>query len=95
MKAQKQLDEFEKLVTTEQLRQCELMPIRGDFDLKHLCTIHLYIFCDVYPFAGTIRDEIISKDGFTFAVPQFIHTQAVEIFGQLKSEKFLEGLVQA
>lgn len=27
-------------------------PIHGNFDKKHLCDIHKYLFEDIYPFAG-------------------------------------------
>lgn len=89
---QDELDEFEKLVTTQRLIDCALTPIRGRFDLRHLCMIHRYIFQDVYPFAGKVREESISKGGFLFALPEHIHSQGAEIFGQLKAENQLKGL---
>lgn len=32
-----------------------------------LATIHRYLFCDIYPFAGKMREVNISKGGFRFA----------------------------
>lgn len=34
---------------------------------KGLCQIHAYLFKDLYPFAGQVRDKNISKGGFRFA----------------------------
>lgn len=36
-------------------------PVKGHFTINHLCAIHKYLFGDIYPFAGYIRREIISK----------------------------------
>lgn len=36
-------------------------PIQGKFDLKHLQSIHKYIFQDVYEWAGKIRKVDIAK----------------------------------
>ncbi|WP_229692080.1 Fic/DOC family protein [Paenibacillus radicis (ex Gao et al. 2016)] len=66
-------------------------PCLGSFDLKHLKAIHHYIFQDIYPFAGQIRDEDISK-GFYFAPSQYILLQAKEIFRKLREESYLVGL---
>lgn len=37
LRTQIELDEFEKLVSTQKLIDCALTPIRGRFDLRHLC----------------------------------------------------------
>lgn len=49
---QKQLDAYERLVTADRLRILALKPLKGSFNLRHLCAIHRFIFKDVYPFAG-------------------------------------------
>lgn len=67
------------------LRILELLdkPIQGEFDLKHLQTIHKYIFQDLYEWAGEIRKVDIAK-GNMFCDVKFIQSQADEIFGKLK-----------
>lgn len=66
-------------------------PVRGSYDLPHLCDIHRRIFGDIYDWAGQIRTVAISK-GSLFCLPQFIESSAAEIFGQLRDERFLRGL---
>lgn len=50
-------------------------PIQGKFDLKHLQSIHYYIFQDVYEWAGKIRKVDIAK-GNMFCNVKFIEKQA-------------------
>lgn len=92
LKEQAQLDAFERIVTTERLSVLQLRPLKGSFDKKHLCEIHTFIFKDVYPFAGTLRDEDIAKGNFGFATARFLHEQTDELLSQLKQEYFLQDL---
>ncbi|MFC4768386.1 Fic/DOC family protein [Effusibacillus consociatus] len=87
-----QLERFEKYATTARLHQLNLKPINGNFDFKHLSKIHWFIFQDVYPFAGKVRDEDISKGNFRFALPQYIYSEADRIIGELKQDNYLKGL---
>ena len=86
-----QLNKAEKQLTM--LRILELLehPVKGSFDLKHLQSIHRYIFQDIYQWAGKIRKVDIAK-GNMFCNVMFIESQAAEIFGKLKKEKYLQGL---
>ena len=45
------------------IKQLELLqnPIAGNLTKTHLFNIHKFIFEDIYPFAGKIRREKISK----------------------------------
>lgn len=45
------------------IKQMELLknPIKGNFSKAHFMNIHKFIFDDIYPFAGKIRREQISK----------------------------------
>lgn len=91
-KEQKQLDAYERMVTAERLRILGLRPLKGKFDLKHLCAIHKFIFKDVYPFAGKLRDEDISKGNFRFATARFLPEQTNYLLNKLKEENFLKEL---
>lgn len=91
-KEQAQLDAFERMVTVERLRALYLRPLKGKFDKKHLCDFHKFIFRDVYPFAGKIRDEDISKGNFRFATARFLHEQTDELLNKLRQEGFLKEL---
>jgi cell filamentation protein len=85
------LKEAEALYSAQRLLELAAEPIEGNLDLKHLQNIHQYIFQDIYPFAGLIRDENIFKDKTPFAQSQYIIPFATELFEKLKSEKYFES----
>lgn len=87
-----QLKKFETIMTAVRIAELQKNPIVGNFDLKHLQQIHKYIFQDVYPFAGELREENIAKGSFQFAHATFLKDQASELFKQLKEENHLKGL---
>lgn len=87
-----ELKRYEAIVTKERLAQLALKPVQESFDLEHLKSIHRFIFKDVYPFAGKLREEDIAKDFFTFAQTQHIETSARDLFSQLRNEGFLKGM---
>lgn len=86
-----QLGRLEKRLTMLRILELIDKPIQGKFDLKHLQSIHKYIFQDVYEWAGKIRKVDIAK-GNMFCNVRFIESQAEEIFGKLKEENYLKGL---
>ncbi len=93
LREQKQLDAFERLVTADRLRLLGLRPVKGNYNLKHLCDIHKFIFKDVYFFAGKLRDEDISKGSFRFAHVKFIVPKANRLLRELRRENYLKGLL--
>lgn len=92
IKKQEQLNKFERIATANRIMQLEDKPIAGKFDLKHLQEIHKYIFQDVYPFAGQIREVDIAKQNTLFCKSQFIPDMAKDIFQSLRKEKLLLNL---
>ena len=86
-----QLRRLEKQLTMLRILELVDKPIQGKFDLKHLQSIHRYIFQDIYEWAGKIRKVDIAK-GNMFCNVKFIESQAEKIFGKLKEENYLQGL---
>ncbi|MGI8313638.1 Fic/DOC family protein [Halobacillus mangrovi] len=86
IKNDKQLQAMETILSTQRLSELQEKPITGDLDLRHLQKIHAYLFGDLYPFAGEIRTENITKDGFSFAQARFIKEASVSLFEQLMKE---------
>ncbi|WP_237417078.1 MULTISPECIES: Fic family protein [Halobacillus] len=86
IKDEKQLTALETMFTAQRLAELQSTPVEGDFDLRHLQRIHARLFSDLYPFAGEIRTENITKDGFSFAQARFIYDAAEPIFQQLMRE---------
>ena len=85
------LSEAERKLTMLRISDLIDNPIKGEFDLKHLQTIHKYIFQDIYDWAGEIRTVDIAKQNM-FCKVQCINNQSSIIFENLKKENFLIGL---
>lgn len=64
----------------------------GDFSIEHFLNIHKFLFDDIYPFAGLLRNENIAKDNFRFAEWEYIEQELKNLLAQLSYEAYLEGL---
>ena len=64
-------------------------PIRGRFTKTHLFRIHRFIFEDIYPFAGRIRRESISKGDTQFYPPDLIEKQLDRLFTRIRQQNML------
>jgi len=86
----------ETLKTAEEeitlIKQMELLknPINGNFTKSHLMNIHKFIFEDIYPFAGKIRREQISKADTLFYPPNLIGRELDKVFAKTKAENMLK-----
>ncbi len=69
----KLLEDIDRTYSTYKLSKMYLRKFTGNFDVDHYLDIHKYIFGDLYGFAGSIRNENISKSGITFCRPKFIN----------------------
>jgi cell filamentation protein len=83
------LEEADSRYSTQRLLELQTNPIEGNFDLDHLKNIHYYIFQDLYYFAGKLREEDIIKGNTHFAKYQYIETNAIKLFKELKEENYL------
>lgn len=88
LRDQELLDIFERNRSALRLMELQAKPIPGNFDMKHLQTIHKHLFQDVYPFAGNIRTVNIGKDNFWFANGPSISFMAENTFNALKENNF-------
>lgn len=79
----------EEITLIKQMRLLE-EPIKGNFTKTHLKNIHKFIFEDIYPFAGKIRRERISKADTMFYPPELIDRELDKLFSKIKEEKLLE-----
>lgn len=85
------LREVERKLTSIRILDLIREPLRGNFDLKHLCDLHFYIFQDLYTWAGELRKVDIAK-GNIFCKTIFLKDQSDAIFGEIKKENYLRGL---
>ena len=74
------------------IKQMELLknPIKGNFTKAHLMNIHKFIFEDIYPFAGKIRREQISKSDTMFYPPNLIDRELDKVFAKIKEKNMLK-----
>ena len=74
------------------IKQMELLknPIKGNFSKAHLMNIHKFIFEDIYPFAGKIRREQISKADTMFYPPDLIDRELDKLFTKIKEKNMLK-----
>ena len=74
------------------IKQMELLknPIKGNFSKAHFMNIHKFIFEDIYPFAGKIRREQISKADTMFYPPNLIDRELDKVFAKIKGKNMLK-----
>lgn len=65
-------------------------PIKGRFTKTQLMNIHRFLFEDIYPFAGHIRREQISKGDTMFFPPHLINQELDKVFSKLHNENMLQ-----
>lgn len=82
-------DVEEKFVAIKQLVLFQ-KPIPGRFTINHLLRIHRFLFEDVYPFAGHIRQEQISKGETLFFPPDLIKRELRRVFGEIHETGMLQ-----
>ena len=91
----KTLEKEEKEITLKKLTYLELFPIDGKFDINHLKAIHMFLFSDIYPFAGKFRtcslakktqfyDPSIIEDELKKIPNEKVHSIAVENIKNIK-----------
>ena len=78
----------EEFVSVKQLILLQ-EPLRGYFSKTHLMRIHRFLFEDVYPFAGKIRREQISKGDTMFYPPSMINRELTRVSEMIHRSGFL------
>ena len=91
---EKLLHKYEAKITAAKSLALRQKGITGNFDMEHFKEIHRYLFEDIYPFAGKLRDENISKGEFRFAGFEYIEQELKRLLMELKEENYLEGLTK-
>ena len=86
------LAEADTEYSAQRLLELDAQPIKSTFTLNHLQSIHKYIFQDIYPFAGKLRLEDISRGNTMFARSQYIKSYLTSILAELKNENYIRGL---
>ncbi len=79
------LKSFEEEIVSAKTYALIQNPIPGKFTKTHLFHIHKFLFGDIYPFAGHIRKEQISKGDTMFYPPGAIDSALKELFVKIKA----------
>ena len=79
------LKEAENLIVRKKLAYLYLNPIDGDFDKKHLCAIHNFIFNEIYYFAGELRNCSMQKETM-FMLPDDIGKNLELVLKQMNDD---------
>ena len=72
----------EKSISLKKLAYLELFPIDGKFDINHLRAIHMFLFSDIYPFAGKFRTCSLAKKT-QFYDPSIIEDELKKVLDKL------------
>lgn len=88
------LKELETVYTLLRLSELKLKKPADPLDMDAFIDIHRAILQDIYPFAGELRKEMISKGSSSFAHPDHIEVQMHRIFNELKEENYLKDLTR-
>ena len=90
------LNTAERQITALKIAKLEESPVKGNFDLKHIKSIHKFIFGDIYDWAGQIRrGDFLIKGDSIFCRAMFIENMSADIHTKLKADNFLCGLEKA
>lgn len=89
---EKVLQTYEAKITAAKSLGLRQQGITGSFDKKHFLAIHEYLFEDIYPFAGKLREENIAKGNFRFAQWEYIEVELEKLLTNLKNENYLANL---
>ncbi|MBX0314514.1 Fic/DOC family protein [Planococcus glaciei] len=89
---EEKLKELETVYTLFRLSELKINKPADPLDREAFLDIHRSILKDVYPFAGELRQEMISKGSSSFAHPKFIEPELYKIFEELAEENYLKDL---
>jgi len=88
IREEKRLMQLDAILTAQRLSELEIDAMTGDFSFEHLKQIHYYLFQDIYPFAGKLRTENISKGSFSFSPAYHLEESSFELFSRIQNQSW-------
>jgi len=93
IKDYEKLAEIEQTITFAKDVDFDNNPIKGKFDLDHICKIHEYLFGDIFDWAGEVRGgDYMFKGDTMFHRAIYLEQGYSDYYEKLKAENFLIGL---
>jgi cell filamentation protein len=93
LREQDSLDTAEASYTTLRLKEIKDSPLPGNYNFKHLCAIHKYLFQDMYTWAGQPRtidiikhERVLAGLSVDYAKHQDIRKESAAVIRGLKNE---------
>lgn len=86
------LKEIEAVYSVYRLSELAVRPPFDPVDREAFLEMHRWILQDIYPFAGKLREEMISKGSSAFAHPTHLDAQLTKVFEELALEQYLKNL---
>lgn len=84
---QDKLSEVENIHVVSKLSYLYDQVITGNYDSKHLCDLHRYLFSDIYDFAGNYREVMIFKKYSGFLEPRLISSKLDSVMNEAQYKK--------
>ena len=81
------LCDVEGAIVSYEIASLSVVPIKGNFDFRHLKDIHFKLFGRIYDWAGKTRNCAIAKKDL-FCLPQHIDGYANDIFSRLAKNDY-------
>jgi len=89
----RKLENLERKISTVKAVEFLRTNTSQDLDFKHICSIHKFLFEDLYEWAGKIRDgDFMFKGDSMFYRACFIESGFNEMYLKLEKESFLKNL---
>ena len=82
-----ELDKVEVEFACNAIYELSITPLAGEYDFVHLCNFHLFIFRDLYDWAGKPRTCNIAKTNL-FCLAQYIDTYAKDVFDEINKNNY-------
>lgn len=82
---EEKLSEAEAAIVLGKLAMLKKCPVQGAFDFEHYKRMHDFLFCDLYDWAGQIRDINLSKKGTAFVSADEITSCVKSCFERLQA----------
>lgn len=88
VETQKEISELEIKYVLPKIWYVHDFGFEGNFDSKHLCDLHYFLFSDLYDFAGKYREVVMFGEYSGFLEPELIPLELENVMKKYKDYDF-------